>query len=225
MTEEAAPRTDAPHESEPRVADDEAGVVNATAQIEAFVSSGSSEVLEKVLDRHLVAPLTEETFRAVRDAGMLVMGDDGFSIVVWVASRQDKEKALEALELSEAARDWFKGVIAIYGHRLNRALHMSDVLASRRDDWESFGWSVRVNPANGEHEMNAEIQKYNGEKLMVTAGLPSVIRLASRVLEPLTEIENLDPVDEEDRDELLAAVEIVRRKLAPSQSSVAMHEE
>jgi hypothetical protein len=200
---------------------EQSGVVAAIEQIEAFVESDSVEVLETVLDRHLAGPITEETFRVVRDAGMLIMGDDGFGLVTWVASKPEQARALRALELSPAARSWLKGIIAVYGNRLNQALHRSDVLASKRDDWEGFGWNLRVDPNSGEYEINIEIQKYNGEKLALKTGLLSAVRLAEQALEPLMSVDSLSSVEEEDRQGLLEALDAVREKLTAQEPSAA----
>lgn len=188
----------------------------AVREIEAFLESGLVESLEKALDRHLSGPVTEETFRVARDAGMLIVGEAGFGAVIWVVSKHEPAKALEALDMSTAAQKWFKEIIAVYGERLRQALHNSDVVASKKDDWEAFGWDLRINPRDGEYEITTEIQKYNGEKLVINAGLPSAVRLAERTLEPLAGVESLNAVSATDREALATTLDAVREKLAAS---------
>lgn len=198
--------------------DDDAGsfeeeISPATEQLEEFVRSDGAGLLNMVLDRHLSGPLTEQTFKITRDAGMLVMGEAGFGLISWVSSNPDRAAALETLDLSQEAKSWLTGIVALYGDRLNDALHMSDVIASRKDDWEAFGRRIRVDPRSGDFEITTEIQKFNGEKLTLQAGLPSAVRLAERVLATLISVDDLSSVEDDDRQDLLDALEAVRERL------------
>jgi hypothetical protein len=185
----------------------------AVEQVEQFASSERSSLLERVLDRHLSSPLNEDSFKVARDAGMLVMGQAGFGLIVWIAAKSNRSEAIEVFQFSPETKLWVTGLVALYGDRLKEALHQSDVLASRKDDWEEFSSRVLVNPQDGEREITIEIAKFNGEKLVIEAGLTSVARLAERTLTVLAGVDDLSAIEDEDREELLRVLNAIRGKL------------
>lgn len=192
------------------------GLDRGLEQLEGYVDS-ESDALERALDRHFRGPITHETFEAMRDAGMLVLGEDGFGMIIWIASRADRSAAVESFDFSSKVRLWVKGLVAAYGGEINRALHLSDVAASRRDDWEAFGRTVRIDPSTGDYEITTEIQRFDGQRFMLRAGLPSAARLASHTLTTVLAVPSLQSLENEDRQELLEALDAVRERLLAEQ--------
>lgn len=137
-------------------------------ELEAFATSDRIDLLLEAFAHNMPAKLDEDTFSNVREPGVLLVGEHGFRGLLWAADARDLASGIGSLNLSSEAEECVTRIIALYGPKLRTALHLSDVPASRKDDWDRFSSNVFWDEKKNEHVITTEIVKYNGEELRVT---------------------------------------------------------
>lgn len=184
-------------------------------QLEAMVDSVKADLLIEVFERNLGEDIDDKTFEEVSRAGALLAGDEGFSVIAAAATTDDGERIAQQ-GLSAEAQAFLIRVIALFGGALRRALHASNVPASRGHDWENLAPEAYFDIKLRRYMVEIAIEKFNGEKLMLRSSLRSTLLLARNILLAAMKIDDMSSVSGHDRERLMEVMEELRKRLEAS---------
>jgi hypothetical protein len=204
--------------------DDAAAKKVAAEQLNTFAESGKAKTLLDAFDHHFGGEFSQSTYEDIWDSGSLLVGAEGFGAIAWAADDDSREK-IDLLNLTPGAEELVIHICALYGSRLKRAYQLSKLFEKRGDDWESYGRRIYRLVTGEGYLIETSITKYNGEKLTLSGGLPSVLRLAAQALKTLVVIDDLSEIEDRDREQLKEFLDAVATKLAPEEQSATVSDD
>lgn len=185
----------------------------AWAELERLAGSDDKDDFFESLRRVFAREITPSTYSGVLSGPGTLIGGKALVYVVWLARRneEDRAKSLAEQGASPEAVALVRQTIALFGPELSRAW----AIWARGDaahDWWHVTHRISRTVGDDDYLLTVMIHKKNDESVKLELDQDSLLRLISRLLRPLNEVDDPATFDREDLDEFLETADTLRSR-------------